>query len=342
MADRLIARGIRTVGEFLATSPIEMEREVGNWGLRAPQLKRWQSELGLCCALVEIGPSDAQMLVAAGVESVQHLAAADEFRLWQRLQQISSFDGTRNYEITDARLLRSRLADWLQSARRLYPEYRISFDVAPRSWAEPLGDARHDDRAARRSRRRRREVRSELRPVRRQRSTDVADAATPNRRREDRQGRIKFYLQADDQLVNAPSIGPKTAERLQDAGVNTVAEFLAADAIQLAEQLDNRRITAATIESWQAQARLACRIPNLRGHDAQVLVACGITTAEDVARLAPDELWDRIRPFLRTNECKRIIRNGKLPDREEVAEWSRSAQHARSLAGRLTRQKIAA
>ena len=116
VADRLIERGIRTVGEFLSSSPMEMEREVASWGVRAPQLQRWQSELGLCCALAEIRPGDARLLVAAGVVSTQQLAAAEESQLWKRIQQLTTYGGTRNDEGRDARLLRSRLADWLHAA----------------------------------------------------------------------------------------------------------------------------------------------------------------------------------------------------------------------------------
>ena len=329
VADRLIARGIRTVGEFLASSPIEMEKEVASWGVRAPQLKRWQSELGLCCALAEIGPGDARMLVAAGVDSVQHLAAAEELQLSQRLQQMMSDGGVRNHEARDARLLRSRVADWLHAARRLYPEYHPSDAPSDRHPTRPWGDPSSDRGVARR--RRRREVRSEVRPARHPPELAVEAATVPADRPRERSRKMQFHLQLTDDIVNAPSIGPKTAERLRDAGVRTVAEFLAAEPVQLAGQLDNRRITRAIIEAWQSQARLACRIPNLRGHDAQILVACEITSVEDLARMSPDELWDRIRPFLRTNECKRIIRKGKLPDQDEVIQWARSAQHARSL-----------
>ena len=188
-----------------------------------------------------------------------------------------------------------------------------------------------DRLVARRRRQRRREIRSELRPTRHQRRAAATTDAPSAPRRRERSHASQFHLHVHDDIVSAPSIGPKTAERFRDAGVTTVAEFLAAEPVLLAEQLNNRRITATMIDAWQAQARMACRIPNLRGHDAQVLVACDITTAEDLAQFTPEELWDRIQPFLRTNECKRIIRNGKLPDEDEIAGWVRSAQQARSL-----------
>jgi hypothetical protein len=106
---------------------------------------------------------------------------------------------------------------------------------------------------------------------------------------------------------------------------------MSADPQQLATQLNNRRISAQTIKEWQWQAGLVCRVPELRGHDAQVLVACGITSAEDLARLTAEELWTRVRPFIDTIECKRIIRSGKMPDPQEIANWIRWSQNARTL-----------
>jgi len=69
-----------------------------------------------------------------------------------------------------------------------------------------------------------------------------------------------------------------------------VAEFLCADVRQLADRIGLRRLTADTLRQWQQQTTLACRIPELRGHDAQVLVACGVTDAEQSAQADADTL----------------------------------------------------
>jgi hypothetical protein len=144
-------------------------------------------------------------------------------------------------------------------------------------------------------------------------------------------GQLKFYLDRSAPVVDAPSIGARTAQRLQAAGVATVADLLQANAKQLATELSYKRINEEMIIQWQAQATLACRIPQLRGHDAQILVACGITDADELARMSADELWNRVGPFARTTEGKRIIRGGNAPDQAEVTDWINWSKSARSL-----------
>jgi hypothetical protein len=74
-----------------------------------------------------------------------------------------------------------------------------------------------------------------------------------------------------------------------------------------------------------------CQIPELRGHDAQILVACGITAPEVLAAQQPSELYSRVEPFSRSAEGERLIRNGSKPDLKEVTEWIQWAANARSM-----------
>jgi hypothetical protein len=110
-----------------------------------------------------------------------------------------------------------------------------------------------------------------------------------------------------------------------------VDDLLQADAETIAENLDHRRVDAETVLQWQQQATLVCRVPMLRGHDAQLLVAADITTAEELADQQPDPLFGLIDPIVHSGEGKRIIRGGKLPDLEEITEWIEYSQHQRSL-----------
>ncbi|MCA9049415.1 MAG: DUF4332 domain-containing protein, partial [Planctomycetaceae bacterium] len=122
-----------------------------------------------------------------------------------------------------------------------------------------------------------------------------------------------------------------TAQRLGKVGIYTVDDLLSANAAETAAQLKNRRISAETILQWQDQARLICQIPELRGHDAQILVACGITDAEQLSHKRPADLFTIVGPFADTSEGERIIRGGRKPDLEEVTDWVRLAQQARPL-----------
>ncbi len=142
---------------------------------------------------------------------------------------------------------------------------------------------------------------------------------------------LKFYLELSDQLEAAPSIGPKTAERFAGIGVRTVSEFLAQTAESMAPKLNYKRITADVIRQWQHQARMVSRVPNLRGHDAQMLVACGIIEPEDLADMGAEKLFAIIKPFAETKEGLKIIRGGKQPDLEEITDWIAWAQETRSL-----------
>ncbi|WP_372896265.1 DUF4332 domain-containing protein [Stieleria sp.] len=142
---------------------------------------------------------------------------------------------------------------------------------------------------------------------------------------------LRFYLQRDSPIVDAPSIGARMAERLEAVDIVTVDDLLNADAADLADRLDHRRIDADVITAWQNQAILVCRVPMLRGHDAQLLVAADVTTAEEVAEYDPSELFALIDPVARSNEGKRIIRGGQLPDLDEVTEWIQYAALSREL-----------
>ncbi len=141
---------------------------------------------------------------------------------------------------------------------------------------------------------------------------------------------LRFYLSRASDVEAAPSIGPKTAETLYTLGVRTVDDLLTISADTLAEQMNHRRITADVIQQWQAQARLMCQVPELRGHDVQILVACGIETPEDLAHRKPTELLAIVGPFSDTREGERIIRNGRKPDLAEVTDWIQWAGQARA------------
>lgn len=143
--------------------------------------------------------------------------------------------------------------------------------------------------------------------------------------------KLRFYLDLKDHIEAAPSIGPKTAERFERIGVRTVEDFIKQTAESMATKLKYQRITADMIRIWQHQTRLVCRIPNLRGHDAQLLVACNLIEPEKIAAMQPQRLLDIILPFARSKEGLKIVRTGKEPDLQEVSDWIRWAGLTRSI-----------
>lgn len=141
----------------------------------------------------------------------------------------------------------------------------------------------------------------------------------------------RFYLQRDSSLPEAPTIGPRTAQRLERIGLYTVDDLLQADPDQVAEKLRHRRITGDTIRQWQCQATLVCRIPMLRGHDAQLLVAAGVRRPEELMHYDPRELLGKIDEVVATVEGRRILRGSPAPDLKEIQDWILYANHHREL-----------
>lgn len=147
--------------------------------------------------------------------------------------------------------------------------------------------------------------------------------ALPERGREPR-----LFLGPDHDVVEAPSIGPKTAARLYAHGIKTVRDLLAAEPAKLADLVDVRHIDAQTIADWQHQARLVCKVPNLRGTHAQLLVGAGYQTADSIAEADADKLCADVLAFANSSEGQRILRDGEAPDIEKIKGWLEAARSA--------------
>ena len=136
----------------------------------------------------------------------------------------------------------------------------------------------------------------------------------------------RYYLTMDDDIVDAPSIGPKTATRFQQIGMTKVRDLMHADATATASKLETRHITATVVADWQDQSRLMINVPGLRGHDAQILVAAGIRTQTELRQASVAVLLKKVVEVAATTEGKRILRSGAVPDEAEVTEWIAAAQ----------------
>ena len=143
----------------------------------------------------------------------------------------------------------------------------------------------------------------------------------------------RFYLELNDEIEKAPSIGKKTAARLQRDGINTVAELLRADALDLSTQLNTNWISQQVIKDWQDQAKLVCEIAGLRGGNAQVLVAAGIKTSRAVARMKAGELHALLSLYCQTKAGQNLRACESMPDQEKVERWINACiDHPRSVA----------
>lgn len=140
----------------------------------------------------------------------------------------------------------------------------------------------------------------------------------------------RTYLASGDDVEAAPSIGPRTAERLKALGIATVADLLDAEAAVLAGGLADRRISEGTVRDWQDQARLVLSVPGLRGGGAQLLVGAGFRTADALAAADAALLSAAVLAFATSAEGERILRSGEPPDLEKIRGWIEIA--ARTLA----------
>ena len=151
--------------------------------------------------------------------------------------------------------------------------------------------------------------------------------------------RTTFRLHPADPIVDAPGIGPKTAARFQKIGVEHVTDLLAGDPHDLADRLDTRWIVPEIVRDWQDQAALMCRVPNLHGHDVQILVAVGVTDPADLPGLTAEDLLGLTEPLVNTSEGSRILRGSSPPDLAEVTDWIAWARQARPMPRRRVRRR---
>jgi hypothetical protein len=135
-------------------------------------------------------------------------------------------------------------------------------------------------------------------------------------------------LTREDPVVDAPSIGPKTAARLEAVDIYTIGDLLDCDIEETAFLLDVHYIDSETIRDWQDQTRLMMDIPGLRVHDVQIMVGAGIRTKKELAEAPARTLFLLATEFLATPEGERVRRGDDLFMEEEVEEWIERAQDA--------------
>ncbi|MEO0607349.1 MAG: DUF4332 domain-containing protein [Pseudomonadota bacterium] len=138
-------------------------------------------------------------------------------------------------------------------------------------------------------------------------------------------------LTLDSPVVDAPSIGPKTAARLGKVQIETIGELLAADAEATATALNVRYIKPATLRDWQDQTRLMVEAPGLRVLDSQILVGAGIRSVNDLAEASATTVLKAATSFLDTPKGARVLWGGENNvDQTEVEHWIDLAKAAQA------------
>ena len=296
------AARVRTVGDLIGADPSALAEELSLEGVTPELVALWQAHVALVCFVPGLELPQAKRLAECGVLNVEDLAASDT--QWLAAEWDKRYSGGPWEE---------RIAEWVELAADGELQWRESgyADL----WARNRQERRRriDRNADRRT------------PI----ETKLSNKPSPKTQKTKEEPR--FYLEVSSPVEAAPSIGPKRAELLTELGVAKVSDLLDADPEQLADQIGDSRVDTAKIVAWQHQANLVCRIPGLRGHDAQVLVGCGFTTPEEIASMKPSELLEFVEPFCETKQGQRCLRGSAKPDLAEVANWIQWARARRKL-----------
>ncbi len=366
-ASRLRALGIPRVADLLDADAESLASSARLSGVDADVVRAWQNECRLLCAMPQLRPFDARVMAGAGVRDHRQLNEMEPARLLERVENFLATERGKQIMRSGSPNELSRLTAWVASAKRAPAERQreaSTFDVVTRSapvTRRPVRtrvDAGHEatptyhiverdderaprERGERRSRDERRSDRERAErdtqsSGRRERTARTSNGSSNGANhgstsKRDSDSRLKFYLEQSSPVVDAPSIGASMARSLEEVGVVTVDDLLSASADDLAADLGQPRVTGAIIRAWQEQSRLVCRIPNLRGHDAQILVACGVTTPEALTRMEPTALLAQTTAFANSTQGQRVLRGSQAPDLEEVKQWISWAANSRNL-----------
>lgn len=352
---QLAALGINDIGELILFDAGSLRADQNQPLLTTDRLRQWQAEARLLVSVPDLTGPEGQLLSMIGIENPVELGQSDENVLIAQIAAClsHSVDSWAARLITDSSgnvndwTNRDRVRTWIRNGRRA-----MSFRAA-RQWAgwkprrlqdldrgdwdhgnQPVRDRSTTDTAIERERSPRRRPRLEnaveTHPLESHRTAPLQLAQTSETTEKPAET-TRFYLHSDSPVVDAPSIGPKAAERLSALGIMTVHDFLSRSATWIAEQLDDARLNADVIRTWQLQSSLMCQVPGLRGHDAQILVACDLTMPEQIRSHTPEQLLELVGPFSASREGQRMLRSANPPDLDEVRDWIQWAGEARQL-----------
>lgn len=351
-ADRCRSVGIDLIGDLRGADAAWLAEQIeAGPGMVA----RWQAEASLLCTVRNLRPFDARVLVGAGIRTGSQLSKTQPGKLLARVEDFLNTDRGKRILSSGSRYELSRMTGWIAAAKGTATRHeRVVEQYEGSGSSRGDSDYRSGESSSRSSRSSNRNGRSSSRSSdgssrKRRRSTSrssereygvvgQSSKARTVKISESRQSRessssesLKFYLQLASPVVDAPTIGPSMASRLEKCSIYTVRDLLDADAEEVAEQLDHRRVDADEVISWQMQSQLVCRIPNLRGHDSQMLVACEINSPEELSAMNASEVLSLVLEFAQSSDGQRVLRGSKEPDLEEVTDWITWAGLSRAL-----------
>lgn len=289
---------IVNVGQLLAADAGVIAEQLSRKQITADTVALWQSHMRLMCSVPGLTLNDAQVLTACGIRSFTQLRDAVPIELEATIREFLKSDRGQRFAGAASHFNASQIREW---------SHLGTHSKKPR-FKQPLPT--QSSPAATKERR----------PT----ITRLKSRTAPHRE-------PQFYLNRDSVVADAPSIGNQTAHNLAAVGIRTVADLLNANPASTAGELGLSHVTAATIADWQLQARLMCQIPELRGYGAQLLVAAGFTSPEQIAGTRPADLIRKVRAVCESKQGQRILRNGEVPSPAKIKRWAENAAHRRPL-----------
>lgn len=333
-------------------------------------LVRLQRQIAFLSCVEGLDWEDTDLLLECGIYDIETFADLSPVTMQQMIRHhIANGRAPRHYHRAQ-RYTKQRLDDWNESAIEGRQRWRMLRNSGSQSyrqretirdeWSREDRDSRRSDRSnseryssrsegrdsqrehsgGRHSSGRKKTNRKERRQrARERRETEQRSRPQSQHTEEHRESSVKqeqtrslrFYLNKEDAIVDAPGIGPKSARMFEEAGVKTISDLLNQEMSLLAQKLKQPRFPESYLEALKQQCQLQCQIPEIRGHDAQILVGCEIDSPSALQRFSPEQLLKLVEPFVNTKEGERIVRGGKKPDLAEVTDWIEWSKSARGL-----------
>ena len=344
---------VESIDDLVSAPLSQLQNQIrdGGGGINDDRLRDLQAQGRMSVCIPLLRQHDAELLVAAGIDNFRRLARLRPEAVYELVIRFQTSEIGRTFLHSGHTIDRQQAINWNRWALHARTIERARQETAQRRsrrlLTEPSGSAKSSGILSRRHREGRStesvriSVRSRLSEERRRQREHRTSERRKHRDRDVSKhphlsGRhagtgAQFYLSRTSSMEEAPSIGPKTASRLARVNITTVNALLECNPETIATLLDHRRITPNVIRVWQSQAHLVCTIPQLRGHDAQILVACGLKDVKAVCEKSPESLYAIVRPFCDSKEGLRIIRGGRKPDLRDVSDWISWAGRSRSL-----------
>ncbi|MEI8212115.1 MAG: DUF4332 domain-containing protein [Planctomycetota bacterium] len=317
-----VARRLRSIGmhRVVDLTSSSAERIASVAGLEIRSVQRILGVVDLMLRVPQMRTFDARVLVSCGIRRAADLQQVRPQDLAARVQAFLDSESGRALIRTASEPELARLQNWIA-------EIRGNRSTPVETTMEPGVRIHRTKRLAKRRKKVKRpfvEIEQEHEDAGRPVTEVVVKPGTTA-------SHWKFYLELGSPVVDAPTIGPKMAEKLHAISIRTVGDLVAAEPAEIADALAEKPVTAKSVLEWQQQSLLVCRIPNLRGHEAQLLVAAGYTTAELVAAANADALFDAVVRVASSRQGIRYLRGGQPPDRARAGQWVDCAHHSRAV-----------